>query len=55
MLRFGIGGGGEAVDVPRFPEPSDDEGVDAADDEEAIVFWFHFTLFWIELFLQQKC
>jgi len=36
VLRLGIGGGGEAVDVPAFPEPSDDEGVDAADEEEAI-------------------
>ena len=30
-FRFGIGGGGEAVE-----DPSDDEGVEAADDDDAI-------------------
>ncbi len=31
-FRFGIGGGGDAVEVP-----SEDEGVEAADDEDAIL------------------
>ena len=34
---LGIGGGGEAVEVPPFPEPSEDDGVEAADDDEAIL------------------
>ena len=49
-FRFGIGGGGEAVDVPPFPEPSDEEGVDAADEEEAIFF-----LVTLYTFLRSNC
>ena len=36
-FRLGIGGGGDAVEVPPFPEPSEDEGVEAAEDDEAIL------------------
>ena len=34
---LGIGGGGDAVEVPPFPEPSEEDGVEAADDDEAIL------------------